>query len=385
MARARRRRQRPVRSVLVVGQLPPPLHGQALALQALVESRPVGLRLRSLRMAFSRDAAEVGRFGPYKLVHGLGLVVRAVRALRVEPALLYYPPAPPRWLPVLRDLVFLSCVRPFAAGTVFHFHASGLGDWLAERPWLAGWARRAYGDALLAIHVGPSVPDDGGRLGARRVVTIPGGVADPLVTARSRDPGVLSLLYVGLHSTGKGIHRALRVVALLRGRGVPVRLRTVGAFASPAERERARATVRRESLAELVHFEGPLEGDAKWRAFAESDALLFPTTHHAESQGLVAVEAMAMGLPVVASRWRGPRDVVVDGETGALCEADDVESMADALQALFDDPALARRLGAAGRARYEKHYRLETHLAAVHSALRAALAAASGEDGLSEP
>jgi glycosyltransferase involved in cell wall biosynthesis len=105
--------------------------------------------------------------------------------------------------------------------------------------------------------------------------------------------------------------------------------------------------------------------------------LLFPTTHHAESQGLVAVEAMAMGLPVVASDWRGPRDVVIDGETGSLLAADDVEGMVDALAALFDDPALARRLGAAGRARFEKHYRLETHLAAMHAAMHAAVAGLS--------
>mgnify|MGYP000997476360 CR=1 FL=1 len=70
-----------------------------------------------------------------------------------------------------------------------------------------------------------------------------------------------------------------------------------------------------------------------------------------EPFGLVAVEAMAAGRPVVASRTGGLARIVADGETGLLTPPGDAAALADALARLLDDPALRARLGAAGRAR----------------------------------
>ena len=60
---------------------------------------------------------------------------------------------------------------------------------------------------------------------------------------------------------------------------------------------------------------------------------------------------MALGRPVIGTRCGGIPDQVVDGETGFLVEQNDVVGMADAMRRLLEDPALAERLGAAGRAR----------------------------------
>lgn len=70
-----------------------------------------------------------------------------------------------------------------------------------------------------------------------------------------------------------------------------------------------------------------------------------------EALGLVAVEAMAAGRPVVASDVGGLRDVVIDGETGRLVTPDDPHALAEAIQQLLDDPDDGRRMGAAGAAR----------------------------------
>lgn len=86
-----------------------------------------------------------------------------------------------------------------------------------------------------------------------------------------------------------------------------------------------------------------------------------------EPFGLVAVEAMAAGRPVVANRTGGLTRIVADGETGLLAPPGDAAALVDALARLLDDPALRARLGAAGRARalaehapariQETHYR----------------------------
>lgn len=76
-----------------------------------------------------------------------------------------------------------------------------------------------------------------------------------------------------------------------------------------------------------------------------------------EGLGVVLLEAMAYGKPLVASAVGGVTDVVVPGETGLLVPREDPKALAQALARLLDDRALAQRLGAAGRARVERAFR----------------------------
>ncbi len=88
-----------------------------------------------------------------------------------------------------------------------------------------------------------------------------------------------------------------------------------------------------------------------------ADVLLLPSLH--ESFGLVALEAMAVGVPVVATRNGGTGEVVVDGESGFLRDPHDVPGMAEATRRLMTDPALAERIRAAALRRARERYRVE--------------------------
>ena len=79
--------------VLVVGQTPPPVHGQAVAIQALVDGPLDGVEVTFLRMHFSHTSDEIGRFGLRKVTHLASLVGRSLLALgRDRELILYYPP-----------------------------------------------------------------------------------------------------------------------------------------------------------------------------------------------------------------------------------------------------------------------------------------------------
>ena len=98
---------------------------------------------------------------------------------------------------------------------------------------------------------------------------------------------------------------------------------------------------------------GPLPHDEVLAASRASAIVVVPSLV-AEAFGLVALEAMAMGRPVVAARSGGLGEVVVDGCTGLLTPPGDAAGLADALRRLLGDPELARRMGAAGRQRAEE-------------------------------
>ncbi len=94
---------------------------------------------------------------------------------------------------------------------------------------------------------------------------------------------------------------------------------------------------------------------------ADTEAVLaaadiFALPSHFEGLPMSVIEAMLCGLPVVATDIRGPREQVVDGETGLLVPPGTVAPLADALRRLAEDPALRARMGAAGRARAEALY-----------------------------
>ncbi|MGC8539907.1 MAG: glycosyltransferase family 4 protein, partial [Phycisphaerae bacterium] len=95
----------------------------------------------------------------------------------------------------------------------------------------------------------------------------------------------------------------------------------------------------------------------------------------AEPFGLVLIEAMALGKPVIAAAAGGPLEIVADGETGLLFEPGNAESLAQAIKRLLADPELRQRMGEAGRKRYEEHFTARR----MASDVLAAYAAASRE------
>ena len=88
-----------------------------------------------------------------------------------------------------------------------------------------------------------------------------------------------------------------------------------------------------------------------------------------ESYGMVNVEAMASGKPVVSTRQGGPSETVVHGETGYLVDAGDAAGLARYVVALLKDAGLRQRMGAAGRARVERLFSAETMAAEFTSKL----------------
>lgn len=103
--------------------------------------------------------------------------------------------------------------------------------------------------------------------------------------------------------------------------------------------------VKRRPGADRVHFIGfAAQSAAVLQAF---DIFVFPS--HLEAFGLSLVEAMAMGLPVVACAAGGVLDIVADGDTGLLVPPRDPTALAVAIGRLLDDPGLRQRLGQAAR------------------------------------
>ncbi len=139
-----------------------------------------------------------------------------------------------------------------------------------------------------------------------------------------------------------------------------------------------RELARSSGLADAVHFHGAVPVEVLRAELAATDVLLQPSEQ--DDDGRVEgvpnsiLEAMALGLPVVATRHGGIPEAVVDGETGRLVPEHAPESLARAVLELAD-PALRERFGRAGRAKVEAEFGLAVCGGALAAHIDAAVAA----------
>jgi glycosyltransferase involved in cell wall biosynthesis len=117
------------------------------------------------------------------------------------------------------------------------------------------------------------------------------------------------------------------------------------------------------------------------KALQQADVLVMPTIAQ-EALGRTAVEAMAAGLPVVASCLGGLPFTVLDGRTGFLCRPGDPQDLAEKLAILLDQPQLRRQMGQAGRRRFEQHYSWPVIIDKHYKPLLAPRSAGSAPEGV---
>ena len=175
---------------------------------------------------------------------------------------------------------------------------------------------------------------------AERVTNVGGGANFATLsnlTDAVREPNIL---FVGKDWRRKGGEVLIAAFRRVRERFPEARLQVVGTTEAPSGPgiEVLGRVADRNTLAEL---------------YARASIFCLPS--HFDPFPLVLMEAMASGLPCVASAVCGIPEIVADGETGVLVPPGDAESLADALLRLLRQPAAARAMGVAGRARIEQH------------------------------
>ena len=195
---------------------------------------------------------------------------------------------------------------------------------------------------------------------AGKVVVIPPGVDvarfHPIGLAEARrQVGVpvedRMLLFVGRIEALKGIDTLLRAIAILRA-GCPdapcLYLVIIGGDPDDpahenAEMERLKTMRAELGIEDVVTFLGAKDQDMLQYYYAAAEVVVMPS--HYESFGMVALEAMACGTPVIASEVGGLAFLVQDGRTGYHVESQNAQALAGKLSLLLDDPALRERLG----------------------------------------
>jgi glycosyltransferase involved in cell wall biosynthesis len=352
--------------LVVFAHTPPPFHGQSYmvrlmldGLQERANGAETNLRIFHIDAKLSSKLEAIGRFQWSKLFLVLKYCAEAYfHRLTNKADALYYIPAPGVRAAVYRDWIVMFLCRPIFKKTILHWHAAGLAEWLetTAKSWEREITLRLLSGADLSIVLSNSNRSDAARFLPKMIKVVPNGIPDPcpgfgvtvfperqkrLTERMHQMKSTFTVVFLGACTEAKGLFATLDAVAILNRRlhatqpHMSAALVVAGDFSSQEDRRRFDRRISEPDLAGIAQYCGFVDAEAKYVLFRKADCLSFPSLYAAEGQPVTIIEALAFGLPVVATRWRGIPEILAGSES-RLIEGQDSERLSAALEQLVD-------------------------------------------------
>lgn len=273
-----------------------------------------------------------------------------------------------------RCAVDLIAARRMGCGTVLHIHGAKFDEFYDSSSrvghrlirWVLNRAQRVI--ALSADWRAQLY-----RMAPRaRIEVIENAVERPPAPASDRPSGPCRFLMLARMDVWKGVHDLLDACALLRDRGSTFHVTLAGPPGTAGDERCLRERINGAGLGDFVSYVGNLDAQAKWQALHHSNAYVQPSHH--EGMPIALLEALACGLPIVATRVGAVGEVLDGSEAGILTSAHDPSALADAMTRLIEDPPLRDAMSAAARRLAQGRFSIERfrlrHLAMYDALIR---------------
>lgn len=351
--------------ILFVAQTPPPYHGQAIMQKNLLDQKWDWCEKVHVRMAFSTEIRQVGKFSLLKIFEILRILFRAHRFKKgMKYDALFYPPTGDSRMGFYRDVLLLPLLRKWADKTVFQFHASGFDRLWDSLNLIQRWvARKAYLHPDLVLVLSESSKASVAHLQPKCIEVLPNAIADVGVRKR-RNKSVsepLRILYVGALLRSKGLKELILAFKSIDD-SIDVGLDVIGEYSDRDFEHEIDRIIRYLPEGRICNFHGRKVGQEKENLFRDADIFCFPTYYGLENQPVVILEAMMFGLPIVSTKWAGIPELIVHGHSGILVEPRNISELTNALNRLALNRSLRESMGDRARLEFEQKYDLNRHM-----------------------
>lgn len=365
--------------VLMIGPRVPPPTGQSIAFEVLLSAldRYGETEIIDLAERFGRrDRA----FSIRRAWAVLKLTFRLWKGVRWS-QVVYMQIAQSRW-GLLRDCLFIAMAGLVGRPVITHLHGGGYGDFFrSEPPLIRSLIRLGLAQVHSMIVLSEALRKNFDFMGesfATRIRVVPNPCPIRKTGPKKTTSGEVRLLFLSNLLVEKGyldcIDALVHVQRMLPN--VQVKLTLAGAPMLGQDEYRDAGDLQ-ESLGKHIRYlglensvavVGVVMNEAKLCLLADTHIALLPTYYRNEGQPIALIEAMASGLPFVATAWRGIRDLACD-DVGILVPPRSPLAIADAVVQLFRDPVQYERMSAnavSASARYAQ----ETHIQDMMNILR---------------
>lgn len=368
-----------MKKLLIVAQLPPPVHGASVVNQSVVQSRELRKRfsVTVVPIDATTELSEIRKFSLAKVARTLRTLARVAICLQRERPQLAYLTMAQKGFAFYRDAALVGLFRLAGVPHVLHFHGRGMRA--AHRgKWSEALAIKILGKATV-IHLSPRLKEDiSPFVEDRQIRFVANGVADTQTgmgpPPRNGRTAVPVILFLGTMLESKGPLVLLEALGILSSRQIAFRALFAGPWRGSLTPDHFERHVRKAGIERHVRHLGPVYGDDKAALLNSADILAFPTHYENEAFPLVVLEGMSAGLVPVTTDIAALPDIVAG--VGLCVPPHDALALADALQSLVTDRPSLAVLQAKARGKYLRQFTLQR----FDEALAEVLVAAAGAD-----
>jgi glycosyltransferase involved in cell wall biosynthesis len=350
--------------ILIIGQTPPPFHGQAIMQNYLAQANWNWCKKEFVRMNFSEEIKEVGTFKIKKILQLFKLINRVRKSTKTKFELIYYPPAGPHRIPIYRDLIFLFYFKIFSQKIILHFHAGGINHIFNKVTKIESYfIKKAFHKVDAAIVLTDWLRKEVEWLMPKKLFVVGNGIEDVFqsFSPKIKHGNPLSFLFIGNLKKEKGIYTLLQSALILKDLGEKFEIKFIGSFHSNEEKQSFSNYINENGLNNYIRYLGAKSGNEKWREFENVDVLCLPT-YETEAMPISILEAMMFQIPVITTNWRSIPDLIRHEENGLLFEPKNADQLAACMQRLIHNEGDRKQMGIQARKDYLENFTVEQHL-----------------------
>ena len=358
------------KKILIVAQLPPPYHGSNVMAKNMLDTlQKEGYEVVFIDKSFSKSIEMIGRISLRKLLRVPILTLEILIAcLFKRPIVCIYFIALGK-IAFLLDAFLLFLLRLCRLPYILRFGGKGFYNLQNESSFWKFLVSCTLSNALGGIvnsvplkwDVNLFIPDE-------RLVHVPNAIPNSPFANQSKREDYVQVLFLSNLVPSKGPLEVLKAAKIVIQRRRDVRFILAGADWSQSFSQQLKSYIIDNELDKYVEMPGGVYGEEKEKLMASSDIFVFPT--HFETFGIVNIEAMRAGLPVISSAEGAIPEIVQDGVTGFIVNPKSPEEIADRILTLVNNPDLRRNMGIKGREVFESKYTLEAYAKNMDRAIK---------------
>jgi glycosyltransferase involved in cell wall biosynthesis len=360
-------------NILVVGQLPPPVHGSNVMTERFMDALAANkLSPVIVGKRFSTRLDEVGKISLKKIFQIPSLFFRVRNAiLSSKPKYCVY------FISVglsslLVDCLILYEMRRMKIPYILYFHGMGYRNYeSSKQKIIKKIVVSAVCKALGGIVLGELLKDDVNQLiPNNRLFVLPNGI--PVVstsrTVLNKKSIYVNIIFISNLIPAKGPHIFLNMAREIHRFHPYARFFLAGKHISQQYVTELNSFIETNGLKGIAIIVGPVYGTEKDNFFRDADIMVFPTSK--DTFPIVNIEAMMWGIPVVTSFLGAIPEVIRDGVNGYIVDPANLPLIVERVLKLIRDPELRQQMGVAGRNLFYENYSLEAYRRNVKKAFQ---------------
>lgn len=342
--------------VLFLGKNPPPYYGVSVWFDQLQRAQwPEEFEMLWFHNGIHTDISTLGKVGLGASFKHIRLHFRFLRFLiRHKPDIIIIPISQ-SFVGFVKDSVYILISALFRGKTLVILHGSNIKNWLNQshrlvRSYFRFAMKRCFGAIVLSEKLKyiflEYFPSD-------RIYSVPNGLNFNKQFPKTHAINTPVLCYLGNLYMSKGVEDILNALVLVAQKKVDYRMNFIGGWGDEATKKFCLQLVEKHKL--NVEFVGIKTGDEKYEILSNSDVFLF-TPNKPEGLPYVVIEALALGLPVIATNQGAITDAVDHNVNGFIVESGNPESIANAVIKLIQDTQLRNTMAVNSKRIFKEYF-----------------------------